>query len=99
MSDSIRTSNAQPTLVVGSTALVTAGDHALLLRMPTSPTTSRTLGARAVLISAPGLNTSRLKDAAERALNLFDRTEGGATERARSVIVAIRKQLGDASEV
>jgi hypothetical protein len=99
MSESIRTSNAQPTLVVGSTALVTAGDHALLLRMPTSPTTSRTLGARAVLISAPGLNTSRLKDAAERALNLFDRTEGGATERARSVIVAIRKQLGDSSDV
>lgn len=97
--NNIRTSNAQPTLVVGSAALVTAGDHALLLRMPTNPTTSRTLGARAVLISAPGLNTSRLKDAAEHALNLFDRTEGGATERARSVIVAIRKQLGDASEV
>ncbi|MFM8934711.1 MAG: hypothetical protein ACKOGF_02220 [Candidatus Limnocylindrus sp.] len=99
MNDNIRTSNAQPTLVVGSAALVTAGDHALLLRMPTNPTTSRTLGARAVLISAPGLNTSRLKDAAEHALNHFDRTEGGATERARSVIVAIRKQLGDASEV
>ena len=99
MNDRNLTTNAQPTLLVGSAALVTAGDRALLLRMPTSPTTSRTLGARAVLLSAPGSNASQLKAAAERALNLFDRGEGGAGERARSIIVALREQLGEESEV
>jgi len=99
MNDSLRTTNAQPTLLVGSATLVTAGDRALLLRMPTSPTTARTLGARAVLLSAPGSNASQLKAAAERALNLFDQGEGGAGERARTIIVALRKQLGEQSEV
>jgi hypothetical protein len=99
MSDNLRTTNAQPTLLVGSATLVTAGDRALLLRMPTSPTTARTLGARAVLLSAPGSNASQLKAAAERALNLFDRGEGGASERARTIIVALREQLGEGSEV
>jgi len=99
MNDNLRTTNAQPTLLVGSATLVTAGDRALLLRMPTSPTTARTLGARAVLLSAPGSNTSQLKAAAERALNLFDQGEGGAGERARTIIVALREQLGEQSEV
>lgn len=99
MSDNLRTTNAQPTLLVGSATLVTAGDRALLLRMPTSPTTARTLGARAVLLSAPGSNASQLKAAAERALNLFDQGEGGAGERARTIIVALREQLGEGSEV
>ena len=99
MNDSLRTTNAQPTLLVGSATLVTAGDRALLLRMPTSPTTARTLGARAVLLSAPGSNASQLKAAAERALNLFDQGEGGAGERARTIIVALREQLGEQSEV
>ena len=99
MNDSLRTTNAQPTLLVGSATLVTAGDRALLLRMPTSPTTARTLGARAVLLYAPGSNASQLKAAAERALNLFDQGEGGAGERARTIIVALREQLGEQSEV
>lgn len=99
MNDSIRTTNAQPTLLVGSATLVTAGDRALLLRMPTSPTTARTLGARAVLLSAPGLNASQLGAAAERALNLFDHGAGSAAERARTIIVALRTQLGEQSEV
>lgn len=99
MNDSLRTTNAQPTLLVGSATLVTAGDRALLLRMPTSPTTARTLGARAILLSAPGSNASQLKAAAERALNLFDQGEGGAGERARTIIVALREQLGEQSEV
>lgn len=99
MNDSLRTTNAQPTLLVGSATLVTAGDRALLLRMPTSPTTARTLGARAVLLSAPGSNAPQLKAAAERALNLFDQGEGGAGERARTIIVALREQLGEQSEV
>ena len=99
MNDSLRTTNAQPALLVGSATLVTAADRALLLRMPTSPTTARTLGARAVLLSAPGSNTSQLKAAAERALNLFDQGEGGAGERARTIIVALREQLGEQSEV
>ncbi len=99
MNDNLRTTNAQPTLLVGSATLVTVGDRALLLRMPTSPTTARTLGARAVLLSAPGSNTSQLKAAAERALNLFDQGEGGAGERARTIIVALREQLGEQSEV
>ena len=99
MNDSLRTTNAQPTLLVGSATLVTAGDRALLLRMPTSPTTARTLGARAVLLSAPGSNTSQLKAAAERALDLFDQGEGGAGERARTIIVALRKQFGEKCEV
>lgn len=99
MNDSLRTTNPQPTLLVGSATLVTAGDRALLLRMPTSPTTARTLGARAVLLSAPGSNTSQLKAAVERALNLFDQGEGSAVERARSAIVALRDQLGEQSEV
>lgn len=99
MNDSLRTTNAQPTLLVGSATLVTAGDRALLLRMPTSPTTARTLGARAVLLSAPGSNASQLKAAAERALDLFDQGEGGAGERARTIIVALRKQFGEKCEV
>jgi len=99
MNDNLRTTNAQPTLLVGSATLVTAGDCALLLRMPTSPTAARTLGARAVLLSAPGSNTPQLKAAAERALNLFDQGEGSAGERARNIIVALRKQLGEQSEV
>ena len=99
MNDSLRTTNAQPALLVGSATLVTAADRALLLRMPTSPTTARTLGARAVLLSAPGSNTSQLKAAAERALNLFDQGEGGVGERARTIIVALREQLGERSEV
>ena len=99
MNDNLRTTNAQPTLLVGSATLVTAADRALLLRMPTSPTTARTLGARAVLLSAPGSNTSQLKAAAERALNLFDQGEGGVGERARTIIVALREQLGERSEV
>jgi hypothetical protein len=99
MNDSLRTTNAQPTLLVGSATLVTAGDRALLLRMPTSPTTARTLGARAVLLSAPGATTPQLKTATERALNLFDQGEGGAGERARTIIVALREQLGEQSEV
>lgn len=99
MNDSPQATNAQPTLLVGSATLVTAGDRALLLRMPTSPTTARTLGARAILLSAPGSSASQLKTAAERALNLFDQGEGSASERARTIIVALRKQLGDQSEV
>ena len=99
MNDSLRTTNAQPTLLVGSATLVTAGDRALLLRMPASPTTARTLGARAILLNAPGSNASQLKAAAERALNLFDQGEGGAGERARTIIVALREQLGEQSEV
>ena len=99
MNDSLRITNAQPTLLVGSATLVTVGDRALLLRMPTSPTTTRTLGARAVLLSAPGANASQLRGAAERALNLFDRGEGSASERARTIIVALRKQLGEQSEI
>ena len=99
MNDSLRITNAQPTLLVGSATLVAAGDRALLLRMPTSPTTARTLGARAVLLSAPGSNISQLKAAAERALNLFDHGEGSTGERARTIIVALREQLGEQSEV
>ena len=62
MNEEQKTTNAQPTLLVGSPTLVTAGEHALLLRMPTSPTTARTLGARAILISAPGASTAQLKE-------------------------------------
>jgi hypothetical protein len=98
MNEALKTTNAQPTLLVGSPTLVTAGDRALLLRMPTSPTTARTLGARAILLSAPGASASQLKAAAERALNLFDQGEGGAGERARNIIVALRNQLGERSE-
>jgi hypothetical protein len=99
MNDNLRITNAQPTLLVGSATLVTAGDRALLLRMPTSPTTARTLGARAVLLSSPGSSASQLKTAAERALNLFDQGEGSAGERARTIIVALRAQLGEQSEI
>ena len=98
MNEALKTTNAQPTLLVGSPTLVTAGDRALLLRMPTSPTTARTLGARAILLSAPGASASQLKAAAERALNLFDQGEGGAGERARNIIVILREQLGERSE-
>ena len=98
MNEEQKTTNAQPTLLVGSPTLVTAAEHALLLRMPTSPTTARTLGARAILISAPGATTAQLKAAAERALNLFDKGDGSASERARSIIVALRAQLGARSE-
>ena len=89
---------AQPTLLIGSPSFVTSGDRALLLRMPTSPTTARMLGARAILISAPGRSPAQLKSATERALNLFDQGEGSAGERARNIIAALREQLGEGSE-
>jgi hypothetical protein len=92
------TTNAQPTLLIGSSTLVAAGDCALLLRMPTSPTTARTLGARAILLSSPEASASQRKAAAERALNLFDQGDGSAGERARNVIVTLREQLGERSE-
>ena len=99
MNEDLRTTNAQPTLLFGSTTLVTAGHRALLLRMPTSPTAARTLGARAILLSAPGASASQLKSAAERALDAFDQGSGAAGERARASIVSLRTKLGEQIDV
>ena len=98
MSKRTAVTSAEPTLLIGSTALVSAGEWAALVRMPAGQTSIRTLGARAVLLNAPGQRTAQLKEAAERVLDIFDEGEGNAGERARKAIVALREQLGEESE-
>jgi hypothetical protein len=71
----------------------------MLVRMPSNQTSSRTLGARVVLISAPESTPTQLRDAVDRALNSFDRGEGSPSERARNIIVTLREQLGERSEI
>ena len=58
------------------------------------------LGARALLISLPGMNETTAITTANAALNLFDQGAGtSSTERARSIIANLRKNLGESTQV
>ena len=68
--------------------------------MPTTPTEERTLGARAIIISAQKLTEQARRAAVEEALNSFDASAGAsATERARNIITKLRVTLGENSEI
>ncbi len=100
MSNPAVTQTAQPTLIVGSLTTVVDGFTAISLRMPKDTTEGRTLGARAILIRAPGLSEPRLRALIERALDTFDQSAGANfTERARNIIVSIKGETTDATEV
>ena len=90
----------RPTLVSAPTGAVTWSNCALLLRMPTTPTEERTLGARAIIITAPKLTEQAGRAAVEEALNTFDNSAGAsASERARNIITKLRATLGEKSEI
>lgn len=73
---------------------------ALVVRMPATPTEERTLGARAILISARGQNDEVLDLAANTALDTFDQSSGTSpTELARSIISALRNNFGEKSQI
>ena len=90
----------RPSAIVAPTRVVTGTNFALLVRMPTTPTEERTLGARAIMIVSRGLDERIGRAAVEGALNSFDASAGtSAPERARAIIVKLRAQLGNASEL
>ena len=90
----------RPTIVSATTSVVVGKSCALLLRMPTTPTEERTLGARAIIISSPNLNDQVGRKLIEEALNSFDTSAGAsATERARNIITKLRVTLGENSEI
>jgi hypothetical protein len=79
---------------------VAKNNRALLLRMPTTPTEERTIGARAIIIFAPNLTDRSGRAAVEEALNTFDNSAGAsASERARNIITKLRTTLGEKSEI
>ncbi|MEY4035999.1 MAG: hypothetical protein RL715_218, partial [Chloroflexota bacterium] len=81
----------RPTIVSATTSVVVGKSCALLLRMPTTPTEERTLGARAIIISTPNLTSRAGQALVEEALNSFDTSAGAsATERARNIITKLR---------
>lgn len=68
--------------------------------MPTTATEERTLGARAIIISAPNLTDRVGRAAVEEALNYFDHSAGSnALELARNIITKLRTSLGEKSEI
>jgi hypothetical protein len=62
----------RPTIVSAPVSVVVKNNRALLLRMPTTPTEERTIGARAIIIFAPNLTDRSGRAAVEEALNTFD---------------------------
>jgi len=94
------TQNPRPTIISAPTGVVIEKNCALLLRMPTTPTEERTLGARAIIISAPNATAQATRAAVEEALNSFDNSAGAsASERARNIITRLRASLGDECEI
>ena len=90
----------RPTAVFAPTGVALRNNCALLLRMPTTPTEERTLGARAIIIFAPNLTDRAGRAAVEEALNTFDNSAGAsASERARNIITKLRTTLGEKSEI
>ena len=94
------TQTPRPTIISAPTGVVFRNNCALLLRMPATVTEERTLGARAIMISAPNLTAQAARAAAEEALNSFDNSAGAsASERARNIITKLRATLGEKSEI
>ena len=90
----------RPTIVSATTSVVVGINCALLLRMPTTPTEERTLGARAIIISTPNLTSRAGQALVEEALNTFDQSAGASvTERSRNIITKLRVTLGEKSEI
>ena len=90
----------RPTIVFAPASAVARSNCSLLLRMPTTPTEERTLGARAIIIVAPNLTDRVGRALVEEALNTFDNSTGAsALERARNIITKLRTTLGEKSEV
>ena len=90
----------RPTAVFAPTGVALRNNCALLLRMPTTPTEERTLGARAIIIFAPNLTDRAGRAAVEEALNTFDNSaNASASERARNIITKLRTTLGEKSEI
>ena len=90
----------RPTSVLTPSGVAVRNNCALLLRMPTTPTEERTLGARAVIIFAPNLTDRAGRAAVEEALDTFDTSTGVSTsERARNIITKLRTTLGEKSEI
>ena len=90
----------RPNVVFAPIGVVLRSNCALLLRMQTTPTEERTLGARAIMIFAPNLTDRAGRVAVEEALNTFDNSTGAsASERARNIITKLRTTLGEKSEI
>ena len=90
----------RPTIVSATASVVVGINCALLLRMPTTPTEERTLGARAIIISTPNLTSRAGQALVEEALNTFDQSAGASvTERSRNIITKLRVTLGEKSEI
>lgn len=94
------TQTPRPTIVSAPKSVALGKNCALLLRMPTTPTEERTLGARAIIITSPNLSERAGRNAVEEALNTFDSSAGtSVTERARNIITKLRATLGEKSEI
>jgi hypothetical protein len=90
----------RPTILVAPSRATVGSNCILLVRMPATPTEERTLGARALWISLPTVNERDAIRTANAALNQFDQRAGTSpTERARSIIANLRKNLGETVEV
>ena len=90
----------RPTIIYAPTGAVFKNNCAVLLRMPSTPTEERSLGARAIIISSPKLTAQTGQAMTEEALNSFDSSDGAsASERARNIITRLRGTLGEDSEI